>query len=169
MGLPYFIEYLLTLERPGGGRLTHVGLTQTIIPIFPPATTLNYQSRPRQGMYATIWFKSLFSPVMVPNAFTLWGQQYGAMWMSGTVTQLIIEQGAEYLIMVTEGEPYLGSITNVSGLNQYWEGTTVFLNIASEEDLKLVRAELRKLTSAQANELLDLIEKKLPPKRGISG
>lgn len=148
MALPYFIEYLLTLQRPGGGRLVHVGLTQTILPSFPPNTTLDYQSRPRAANYGTLWFRSHFSQAMVPNAFTAWGQQYGAMWMTGTLTQLILSEPADYYILVTRAEPFLGSITNITNLNQYYEGITAFVNIRTEEDFRLLRIELEKLKTS---------------------
>ena len=172
MALPYFIEYLLTLQAPGGGRLAQIGVTQTVIRAFPPNTTLTYESRPMAGSYATIWFRSHFSPIMVPDAFSGWGQQYGASLMSGTITKLTIDEEASYFIVVTESDAYRGQLTNNSGLIQYFEGTTAFLTISSEENLRLVIEHLQKLNmgkmetlAAEANRLLGAIAKVYPPRR----
>lgn len=154
MGLPYFIEYLLTLERPGGGRLVHIGLTQTIVPAFPPGYTLTYHSAPQNNRYACLWFRSHLSPNIVPGAFTGWGQQYGASLMNGTLSELVVGQQSDYYIIVTDAEPYIGQLTNVSGLNQYFEGVTAYLDIETKEDMKLVRMHLERLTSSPIEPLV---------------
>jgi len=79
--------------------------------------------------------------------------------MTGVISQLMIQEGADYFIIVTENEPYLGAITNISGLNQYYEGVTAFLNITTERDLKHLYTELERVTDVNAVKLLTLIEK----------
>lgn len=170
MGLSYFIEYLLTLQRPGGGNLLYEGWIQTIVAAFPPAISLSRRSTPRQGSYATIWFRSYFSPTMVPNAFTGWIQQYGATLASGVASQLVIDQGIDYFVVVTEAQPFLEQYTNISGLTQYFEGVSLFLSVSSKEDYDLLVKELDKLRmgnlealAVQANALLGKMAQALIP------
>jgi hypothetical protein len=171
MALPYFIEYLLTLQAPGGGRLTEYNVSQWMGTAFPPNTTLSYEGYP-DPCYALIWFNVDFSPIMVPNAFDIFGEQYGARMIGGTVTALVLDHQFDWYIVITAASPYRGRIINNTPLLQWFETLNSFLIITSEENLKLLIEHLHKLTTgkmeglaAQANGLLTAIAKAYQPRR----
>jgi hypothetical protein len=154
MSLSYAIEYLLTLERPGGGRLVHGGGNQLIIPIFPPATTITITSAPFGNDFAYISFLAAFGPALVPGAFYAWGQQWGSRTYDGNLASWLINNELDCFAVITQSEPSTAQIANQSPLNQYYEGIGFFIAIPSEEDYHLVLEALKRLgTSAQLEEL----------------
>lgn len=163
--LSYVIEYLLSLERPGGGRLVFGGGSQLIVPAFPPNTTITLTVAPYGNDYAYIPYYSAFAPAMVPGAFWGWGQQYGNKQYTGTLGSWFLTNPSplDAFVFVTEAEPAIAQLTNQSPLNQYYEGISFFIAIASEEDYHAVLEALARLaTSARleqlANEAVELLK-----------
>lgn len=154
MSLPFAIEYLLTLERPGKGRLVYVGYTQIVVPIFPPNTSIILTTTPWGNDFGFIPYYAGFGPTMVPDAFNVQIQQYGtanyrAAITAWTATGLYQIEG---FLLVTQAEPTITTITNISALNQYYEGFSFYLRISSEEDWGLVQealAQLKRLNAVQ--------------------
>ncbi len=154
MGLPYVIEYLLSLERPGGGRLVYAGGSQLLVPAFPPNTTITLTTAPFGNDYAYIPYYTAFGPAMVPGAFWGWGQHFGNRQYIGTVASWFMANSLDSFVFVTQSEPALAQITNQSPLNQYYEGISFFVAIATQDDFKEVLEALARLaTSARSEQL----------------
>ena len=154
MALSYFIEELLSLQRPGGGRLLHVGISQFIIPLFPPNTTITFSTGPLGTDYAYIGYGASFGPAMVPSAFYGWGQQYGSRQYEGILTGWFTGRELDALIFVTSAEPAVGQVQNRTPLFQYYEYIAFVITIASEADYYLVLEALARLgTSAKSEQL----------------
>lgn len=148
------IEYLLSLMRPGGGRLVSPEATQILIPIFPPNVTLSFSAGPIGGDYGQIVYGAGFGPDMVPNAFTGYVQIWGTRQITGTFTAETLETEFQSFLWVTEANPALIYVTNVSGLNQVLEMDYTSLRISSEEDYNLVLEALARMgTSAESERL----------------
>ncbi len=159
MGLPYAIEYLLTLERPGGGRLVNFGVSQLVIPVFPPSTSIQLTTSPWGDDYAYISYYSGFGPAMVPDNFTITLTQYGNLTYSAVISSLATGLILEGYLPITQSEPSISSITNITTLNQYYEGIVFFVRIATAADWELVREALAtavksKQLAGEANRLL---------------
>jgi len=152
MGLPYVIEYLLSLERPGGsGRLVAQGASQTIIPQFPPNTSVTLTAYPYLNDWGYIPFYSALSPGMVPGAFSGWGQYWGARQYTGILGSWFVMPGSlDSFLLVTQDQPALAQITNLTAVNQYYEGISMFLVISDEEDWQLIRRALKRINQEEA-------------------
>ncbi len=159
MNFPDIINYLLTLRYPGAetGRMNLVcyrGVIQTIIPLMPPNTTVNFTFRPLQGVYAFMCWATRPGTDVVPNVFSGTIQQYGSFVWDGVVTQRAKDDPAEYFSLVTEQEPAALSITNLSPLAQRWEAIADFIVIPTPQDLVTVLDALRRLHTSQKSEEL---------------
>lgn len=156
MGLPYVIEYLLTLRKPGGGHLVHQGASQTIVPAMPPNIEVVLQVFPLGDDYADIVYSSYIDPSVVPGAFYGWGQYFGARSYEGTLTTGFLTYPLETLVFISQSEPGLASIRNLTALNQYYAGMAFFITIASEDDYNTVMDALKHMgTSAKSEQLAE--------------
>jgi len=154
MGLPFVIEYLLTMERPGGGHLLHQGVSQTIIPAIPPNTQFVLQTLPFGTDYLDIVYASYVDLAVVPNAFYGWGQYYGARSYEGTLTAGFIANPIDSFVIISRSEPAMALIQNQTALNQYYAGIVYFLSVASEDDFNLITEALARIgTSAKSEQL----------------
>lgn len=154
MGLSYVIEYLLTLERPGRGRLVYGGVSLLLIPAFPPGVTITFTTAPYGDDYAYIPYYNALGPAMVPGAFYGWAQQWGNKQYEGTVSSWFMANALHAYVPVTQSEPAIAQITNQSPLNQLYEGISFFIGIATEDDYNLVLEALARLgTSARLEQL----------------
>lgn len=150
----YAIEYLLTLQRPGGGRLVIPEASQILIPIFPPNTSLTLSVHPYGSDYSLIKFGLGFGPNMVPNTFQGYVQTWGSREIQGTLTAEVLNTELQGFVLITQSEPSVLSVTNISGLNQVFEIDSVNLRISTEDDYKLVLEALARLgTSAKLEQL----------------
>lgn len=154
MGLSYVIEYLLSLERPSGGRLCYAGVSQLIIPIFPPNTTITLESGPLGSDYAYLPYLSTLGPAMVPSAFSGWGQQYGSRQYTGVLTSWFLNNILDSFAFVTDAEPGIAQITNQTALFQYYEGMVFIICIATEADYHMVLEALKRLSTSARSEQL---------------
>lgn len=168
---PRLVEFIKSLQRPGGGRLGEEGAQQVRITAFPPNTTMQTTLRAAPIWYAAIGYRFMFGADIVPNAFT--GNIYnaGRIPLSGTMSQRIIEEGLWGFQLVTANTPIMIELTNVSGLVQLFEFTVRFIIIPSAEDLGLIREALNDLAveggkqyRAEALRLLRLIARGSPPR-----
>lgn len=164
MGLPYVIEYLLTLERPGGGKLVYGGVSQLIIPAFPPGAIITLTTAPYGDDYAYIPYYSAVGPAMVPGAFYGWAQQWGNKQYEGTVSSWFTANSLDSFVPVTQSEPAVAQITNQSALNQFYEGVSFFVGITTKDDYNMVLEALARLgTSArleqQSREAIELLNR----------
>ena len=68
MAVPRIIEFIESLQRPGGnGFISEHGGIQVIVPFFPPNTTAAYTVTPLENTYALITYRDSFGHAMVPN------------------------------------------------------------------------------------------------------
>ncbi len=159
------IEYLLTLRRPGGGTLVILDAAQILIPAFPPATTLSFSAGPIGDDYGQIVYGAKAGPNMIPNAFTGYVQVWGSRLIAGTFTAATLVTEFQSFLWVTQAEPALIYLTNVSGLNQVLELDYVSIRISSEEDYEMVLEALARLGTSvrleqlaeEANQLLTML------------
>ena len=151
--LPEIVNYLLTLERPGGGWLVYRGGYQVIIPAVPPNTEVSYTVTPLNA-FAWLGWATRFGTDMVPNAFTGYIHQYGTTSYTGTLTQRIRDDAFDYFIVVTESQPTIVSVTNVTALNQRCEVIGDFLVISNEDDWELCLEALRRIYTSVKSERL---------------
>lgn len=165
MGLPYVIEYLVSMRRPDGGHLVNQGIGQIIVPSFPPFSTLNLTNTPWGNEYAYIAFRSQLGAAVLPGCFINEIQQHGNRAYSGTMGSWFTNNSVDGFDIITDAEPSIIRITSISPLNQYWEGVTLFVGINSEDDFHLVLEAIKRVATsvkseqlqAEANSLLAVI------------
>jgi len=141
--LPYAIEYLLTLERPGGGRLVQQGGSQTIVPVVPPNTQIVLNVFPLAGDYIDILYHNIFDPAMVPMVYFAVEQHWGQRTHDGTLTSSAMAYPIDSYIIISESEPAFVRIFNMSPVNQFYSGAIFFIAVKSEGDYNLVKEALR--------------------------
>lgn len=169
------VEYLLSIVRPE--RLVAIEATQILIPAFPPNTVLSFSAGPLGGDYGQIITGLGLGSDMVPNSFTGYVQIWGTRQIIGTFTERTITMEFQTLIWVTQAEPSLIHITNVSGLNQLCELDYSYLRVATQDNYDAIVEALEHMaTSAkseqlaiEANQLLTILTGGAPqPPIGIS-
>ena len=154
MGLPYVIEYLLTLERVGGGRLVYQGVSQTVIPAVPPYTQFVLQAFPFETDYLDIIFESHIDTAVIPGVFYGWGQHFGSRTYEGVFTQGLINNPLNSLVVISQSQPALALVENLTALNQYYAGRVFFLTVSSAEDYEEILEALARIgTSARSEQL----------------
>lgn len=177
MGLPYVIEYLLSLERVGGGRLVYMGISQTVIPAVPPYDQFVLQVFPFETDYLDIIFASYIDTAVIPEAFYGWGQHFGSRTFEGVFTQGFIDNLIPSLVVVSQSQPALALIENLTALNQYYSGRVFFLTVSSAEDYEEILEALARIgtsakseqLAAEANQLLRQLVVVPPPPRPPGG
>lgn len=131
------VEYLLGIRKPGGGRLTRFGVFITRIPQFPPNFTITTTVFPRFGAYGMIQYLGAISPSMVPGAFWMTSYQMGIQFQGAFLSQMI--QGIHNSwLEITQNNPTTTTITNVTGLLQYFEFGNSYLLMDTEQDYREV-------------------------------
>jgi len=131
-------EYLLSVEKPEGGKLVRHGGTIIRIPTFPPNFSWTWTVYPRNNAYANIQYGFLISPAIVPGAFYLESRQAGVLFSGGFVNEMSF-RFTNLWIDFTEANPIVTTITNVTPLVQYWENANAYMVIATEDDYKIVK------------------------------
>jgi len=155
MALPRIIEYLLSLQRPGGsGALVYQGAFQTIVPVMPPHTQIVLESYPLWNDYIDIMYNAGFDPMIVPNAFYAWGSYFGNRTYEGIVLPWWLNNTIESFIIVTPSEPAVAYILNRSPLTQMYAAIANFIAIATVDDFNIVLGEIKNMaTSSKSDEL----------------
>ncbi|MDO8635685.1 MAG: hypothetical protein Q7R34_05490 [Dehalococcoidia bacterium] len=151
--LPAIVEYLLTLERPGGGRLVLQGNQQTTVLAFPALTTVTLAAVPTTE-YMFISYKVGFDPGMVPGAFFAIGQAYGARPYDSPIYQYLTGTDVDVWIPITKNRPTYARITNLTNMPQFYSGRNWYIIINTEDDYKLVQDALRRLYTSTKSEAL---------------
>lgn len=154
MSLPYVIEYLLTLEKVGGGHLVYGGVSQTIVPAVPPHSQYVLQAFPFETDYIDIIFESHIDSAVIPGVFYGWGQHFGSRTYEGVFTQGLIHNPLNSFVIVSQSQPALALIENLTALNQYYAGRVFFLAVSSDEDYEEIQEALARIgTSARSEQL----------------
>lgn len=137
------IEYLMALSRPGGGRLVRFGVMLFTIPILPPEIEITVVVTPYFNSFVSIEYWHRFSPAIVPGTVNWIVQHTGVEIASGIVTQVATVESHNFWMEITESNPSVATITNLTRVNQFWETLDHFLIINSEEDYLLVKEIVR--------------------------
>ena len=148
MIFPYIIQYILTLDVPTAG-VIYGGVTQLIVQAFPPQTTITLVTDPGND-YAHIGFFAAVGSAMVPNAFYSIAEQSGARQMEGFLSSYLLGRDLTWLIVITRAQPARATITNVTNLNQYYEGYQAHLRVIDKKTFDIIKEALLRLgTSAK--------------------
>ena len=148
--LPYSIDYLMALPTKSQTRMIYEGASQTIVAAVPPLFDYTFSmSAFNVNAYALIVFKSIFSPVMVPNAFYVSGQEYGNQTYVGTVTTQMMNVEFYGFTIMTESKPSYLRIFNTTNFAQYYEGMAFFLTIPDEETYNEAFKALLRLSTSE--------------------
>jgi hypothetical protein len=176
MALPVIVEYLLSLERGDAahGRLCFQGMQQLVVPVIPPNTQIVLTSATMGSDYAYIVYQASWDPDMVPGVFYVWAQNYGNRMYEGLVTAIWLQQAVDTYAVITQSQTGQMMINNISPLNQYYVGRTLFLTIKTPDDYAIVSEALKRASSekleslaSSAVHLLSLMTKSpLPPAGG---
>lgn len=159
MIFPEIINYLLTLRYPGSesGRQNWVCYRsghQTLVPLFPPTTTLKYTVYPLHGVYAWLAWASRFGDDIVPNTFAGTITFYGTNPLSAVLTSRVRNDPFEYFTLITEQEPMHITMSNISPLAQRAEILSDFVVIPTPNDLSTIVDALRRLHTSTKSERL---------------
>lgn len=161
--LPRLIEYILSLEEPGGRPLAQHASAQIVIPFFPPGTILSFDLYPFTSDYANIEFDWRISREVVDGAFDFEVSHSGVKIFKMTMDEVAKRENLTF-IPFTWSKPGFTRLENITTINQYWANTDSFLIVLSRDDWDLIRAALDKLTrprhslSNQAERLLEQME-----------
>ena len=154
MALPGLIEKLVSLPREVGGEpgtlCSRVG-GQYYYPLIPPGMEAWFQTTiegiPAQRgftAYCIIFFRLTFGYV-VPDVFQLTFVTGGTRAYTGILTGYLIEEGIDYLFMLTPEKSMTAYITNISPMNQSFEMVSHYLVISTEKDYEIFKKNLEKL------------------------
>lgn len=157
MGLPYVVEYLLTIRRPGSGNLVHQGGSQTVINQLPPYTRIVLNVFPFGNDYFDIVYASYIDPAVVPDVYHGYAQYFGTRAYDGTLSSLFMNYPFESLVFISEAEPAQALIENNTPLYQYYSGVAYYVSIRTEEDFSLVLKHLKGVGTSETNRLLDML------------
>ena len=138
------VRYLLSLEEEGGRRLVQMGVIQTTIRIMPPGVTVVFDIVPEDGKYAAIYFWHRASPEIIPGVFDWRSQHFGMELLTGPAREASLVEGHDVWLVITRSQPIHTVLTNISGLNQFFETIDFMLLVDSEEDLNKIRAEIQR-------------------------
>jgi len=137
-------EFILAYRTPDGRGLARLGVVQTTVDMFPPGAAVTYDSYPPYNAYASITYWNRGSPQMVPGAFELESYQAGVQQITGNIEQVNLSEGQNVWIEITNDKPARTTITNLSGLNQFFQQWAFYLVVDSPEDLKDIHNLIRK-------------------------
>lgn len=154
MGLPYWVEYLLTVKRENsnlpGGLVKHVGAEYNF-PLIPPGRSGFFHTDTRTAVpprYGTIFFRMSFSNV-VPNTIELTLDVHGTTAYKGLLTENSINDGINYFIAQTPDTPLTTYITNISPVYQSLYMNSQYLRISTPTDYEEVLKHLEDMKVAR--------------------
>ena len=150
--LPYAIEYLLTKISSHGDRLAWGGISQTIIPVYPPGQIVTLQLLPFVDDYCNIVYESAVGPGVVPGVFTVVGSQYGNKQQDGVLGTWMTNFELFSFVPITHSSPAFMRLDNISPLNQYYEGIAWYICIKTESDYNEALEELNRAGTSTRTE-----------------
>lgn len=134
-------QYLLAVQKPGETKLVRYGVATWYIQSFPPATTLIFNIFPTG--FCDVLLQHTYSPAMIPFAFNVEVLHEGSQVNIGPMDSLV-KMPFQLWTEIKESSPSKITISNVSGISQYFAGMDEYLLIASEEDYDKVMNLVRK-------------------------
>lgn len=127
------VEYLLAVRAPGSrSPLCRLGQHTTRIDTFPPNFSVSFTTAPSLGSYAAILYKGSWSPNMVPDAFYYEAYQLGIEFGGISLSALPLDGFINVWLILTEAAPATTTVTNLTPLLQYYEGSNEYILIDSE-------------------------------------
>lgn len=172
MALSPIIEFLLSQNRPTGGRLCHSNRLQFQIPFIPPNTQFTWALSPPSNAYAAIKYAYSVGSEVIPNTVYTEATQGGDMYVVGFIASDWIANVIDYFIIFTEAQPIYTNTINYSTLAQCQYGTQWNVLIPSEEDYEEIMHRLDAY-AARASERLQMEAnsylKEMVKKQPISG
>ena len=142
MALSSLIEFLATLERPGGGVIAEPNLDQTIAPAVMPGQILGLDYPPPQGTFAYVVYRMSWHG-LVPNVFTLNLLKGGSPIFDVVMTQNITLDALDCFFIASASSPLRLEVENISGIQQYYEHLFLLLTIPTNEDLQKVKEAIQ--------------------------
>lgn len=155
--LPATIDYILSLRDGSGGSVASLDQHQVIVPNFPPLTTVNYSVSPFTPIQAYILYEFVFGEAMVPHSFDVKIRHGSGYILNVIVSGRFTSQPVNVFAVIGEQNPALNvAVTNLRLLANYYELTTSYVSIASQENYKIVLDALRRLhTSSRLENLVE--------------
>ncbi len=154
MALSQAIEYLLTIKTPEGRQIVRQAVTQVIVPFFLAGRTARYEIPPAPGDYANIVYQFSWSDEVNPNVFRAVVAFNGVI-VDALLTSDWLREKVDIFGIVTRAITAHGSLTNITGLNQFYSHTVHYLSIRSEKDFAMVFDKLQHADiSAELNKML---------------
>lgn len=149
--LPYWIETILSLRKPGGdepGNLAKLVAAEYLFPLIPPNTAASFTTTTLPGRnfrglyaYAEIFYRVQFGNIL-PGVFQFTAVLSGDTAYNATVTGSSLEQGINYMFFMTPNRNLTSYITNLTNQNQYFEMTSQYLVISTEKDWQTLKKYL---------------------------
>ena len=134
MTTPNLAEFLMSLRTESGSPLVEHAGGQIYVPIWPPGLTI-FSVIPPSNSFASVGYRYIFAPDIVPNAFTITFRHLGRDIRVHTVTGAVTQESFWTYALVTKDAPFYLSLTNVSGMNQYFEVISHFIAVPQQADL----------------------------------
>jgi len=122
--------------------------------MFPAGSTINLIGKPDRGNYGFLNYSLTFGTDMVPNVFAVTGQQYGSNMYNGVLTKRWLQSEHTFFVFVTDQQPSIASVTNLSPIAQRYEAEGEFLVIPNPEAMELVMDALRRINTSTRSETL---------------
>lgn len=167
------VEYLLSAQRPnGGGQLCRYGINPIRIPVFMQDSTREVITTPIVSTFTNIVFFIEYSSQMVPDAFRVSHVIKGIEIFGGQLTQMLLEDGRQTYLEITDSSPSRLIAENISGIVQYFELNLHLLAIDTEDDMRTVRNIINNWgsisgTDERVAELLENIDKIMAINSGL--
>lgn len=150
MALPRLIEFIESLQKPGGGFIAEEVTGMVQFTDFLPGVTADITITPPAGQYAYFGYRLFFSQQIVPNAFRTTFQWYGHTAQTGNITDIHLREGIEAFIVITRAAPLYISATNISGLVQHATILYFAAMVRTQEEYLLVLQALDELQHHRA-------------------
>ncbi len=143
MALSQAIEYLLTIKTPEGRQIVHQAMSQIHVPLFPAGAQLNIEIPPARGDYANIIAILQGSDEVLPNVFQAVITIQGTNTLSAILTSDGLRHSLDTFGIITQSIPARATITNISGITQFFSFAIGYLVIRTEADFKMVFDKLQ--------------------------
>jgi len=152
--LPYWFEALSYMEKPGGkpGTLITPTAIQVIIPILPPDMRVVLETTVDPNWWAYIGFGTTYG-AMVPDTIMLRSYWRGAVLAEAMLTNHILVQGVSFTVIIDQNDHLFVEVWNTSPVNQYFEISAGYFMVRDQDDMELIKDNLRRLMGLRDNEL----------------
>lgn len=153
--LPSAVEYLLTLKDQSGNSVCSPRQFQVIVPNFPPRGNVIYTVAPPTPVRAYILYEFCFGEAMVPHAFNVRITHGPAQVLNAIISGMYTTSRSGIFTVLGKQQSALNvTVSNLTQLVQYYELTTQFLTVITEDNYKTVLDALRRMYTSASSENL---------------